>query len=556
MKYSLLTLLFISAGIPVANAADLKYYMAKPVITLKPTGAAVLIPSAQDKASLAWNVASDTLSTDFGVNASKSYTLTNTGTVPISGLSFTWGEGSATPVDCTSVLQPGQSCVVAVSVNNLVAGSRNSALSVSGTSLKGATSAALTVAVSVAAAQAALTLDSENATLTGYLGATATRTFNLTNSNNTPVSLSSMVFSEGDISHTTCGSSMPANSSCSVTIETTFDSESAKSGSLTIRYGVSSENVLSIPVVVQGQYQWKNLTTDKASVTLQGNVGTTGSNTVVLTNPNTRPVALGTITFPAGTLDSGCGSSLGAGASCTLTLSSTLANESTTAGNLLVNYTKDVAAVIDMPVAITGVDPYANFVGLRFSADALSINYTDSTGNVFTKIGAGALSLTAGPNGDPNSLYFDGSVGLTTPQNSKWWLGPKFTVEAWIKPTEIRNGQIIGVHLTGNTCNWMLYITKDGALTFHWGPSVRHSTADGLIKTNVWQKVAASKGDDGVLKLLINDTVVAAHNLGVNAAPPVVNSTLGVTLGNDSGTNFGFKGGIEDLRITNGAGRY
>lgn len=553
MKNSILFALLLNAGIVSAHAEPLKFYLARPVGSLSPSDAKEIIPTGKGTAAAEWNVSTSTISAEYGESALKTFTLTNKGTLPISNLVLHWEEGSINTQDCGTSLAPGQSCLVSVTANSLQSGSRTSSLTFNGTTTKGALSGSVSVGISIANPLSALSIDTPSATLAGNIGSKQTRTFTLTNSNGKAVRLDNVSFSNGVISSTTCADSINANSSCSITVETTIETEGTTEGSLAINYQASGAKVLSIPVYVAGTYVWSALSADKSTIALQGNVGTSGSSTITLTNPNSKPVTLTAPQFVAGTVSTTCGASLSANASCTVTISSNYASEGTTNSNLQIGYTTDTSSTMTIPVSITGTDPYANLVGLKLNIDSLSSSYTDSTGNVLTPFGP-ALTTMAGAGSDTSSPVYNGSNGLITPQNSKWWLGSQFTVEAWINPVAGPGGQIIGIHQYGVACNWMLYSTISGTLIFHWGNSTQYSSAPGVITPGQWQKVIASKGADDKLKLFVNGVKVMETT--VAGAPPVNNPGLSVTIGNDTVGTFGFRGAIDDIRITNGVGRY
>ena len=169
------------------------------------------------------------------------------------------------------------------------------------------------------------------------------------------------------------------------------------------------------------------------------------------------------------------------------------------------------------------------------------------------------------------SLFFDGQQGQTVVamDDASLDLTDKFTVEAWIKPTQFGDGMrniVYKVDDSGNgwppysmglwgSALWCQFVTANSAVT-------KSATIQGVIAPNRWQHVAMTfdkgkpvpGGGRPMIKIIINGREIAPEQYAFQLAP----NTLGPNL-TDGPVLIGmwdfnvtpYVGWIDDVRISN-----
>jgi len=179
---------------------------------------------------------------------------------------------------------------------------------------------------------------------------------------------------------------------------------------------------------------------------------------------------------------------------------------------------------------------------MPFGAAAISSN---------AQVGTGALLLS----GEPED-YLD----LGTPEACQCDFGTgDFTVECWFNSTENDSGP--DHHIVGNYAAntdwyaWGLAVQDNPSNTLRF--IYRDESVDLVIEgtTNVgagWHHAAVSRNDD-VIRLFV-DGVMEAKQTGLSGKN--VSGTENVLIGDAHGSEVNWHGYIDELRVTNGVGRY
>ena len=188
---------------------------------------------------------------------------------------------------------------------------------------------------------------------------------------------------------------------------------------------------------------------------------------------------------------------------------------------------------------------------LHFDTLNSSGSFIDNSSNNFaiTSSGGAGLSTSQYKFGGA-SAYFDG-VGdyLTTKSDSSFAFGTgDYTIETWIYPTSIRNGEnlIYATDVTGGTSfgfnQTQVYI---GARGVAYDLQVTYT-----VVANVWTHLAATR-QSGTVRIFANGSLISSGTVTRNCpqGPGVIGDYPTLT-GN------GLTGYIDELRITKGIARY
>jgi hypothetical protein len=173
----------------------------------------------------------------------------------------------------------------------------------------------------------------------------------------------------------------------------------------------------------------------------------------------------------------------------------------------------------------------------------------DATGkNNLTTVGGAKISQAVFKYGT-GSLSFNGSTDyLTTPSSVVSAFGTgDFTVESWVYTTNLTATNTIIDNRTGATTTaYVFAVFSTGALNFYDGPNnTDKTTATGLITTNTWYHVAATRSGT-TLRLFVNG-ILASTFTGISSD---YGSTQPLSIGRQVSASGYFYGYIDDLRIS------
>jgi hypothetical protein len=242
-----------------------------------------------------------------------------------------------------------------------------------------------------------------------------------------------------------------------------------------------------------------------------------------------------------------------------------------------VRITKGVArytASFTPPIAAfpepSAYDPYRRFVTalLPFDGATASTAIGEITGKTVTVVGNAQLS-TAQSTWGGSSLLLDGAGDyITIPDSADVTFGARnFTVEAWIRPNAYHGGNagsyafgIVSKDLNSSrefTLN--LVGTASSFTSLQFAGFVNNSTPTTItgaftFSLNTWYHVAASRVGN-TLYLFVNGALVGSGAFNLTIQDGTQSVSIGRS-GYDATYTYYFSGNIDDVRITNGVGRY
>ena len=296
-------------------------------------------------------------------SAAKTVTLSNTGAAALNILSI-WLGGTnssdfAVATTCGSVLAAGANCTVSITFSPAAVGSRTASLMFTDSVASSPQSVSLTGTgtqpANTSFNSASVTFGNQNV---GTPSAPATVT--LTNTGTGALSISSIALTGTNAPDfamtTTCGSTLAAGVSCSVTLTFSPSAAGTRSASLTFTDGAAS-SPQSVALTGTG-IQTANTSFNPTSVTFANqNIGTSSAPaTITLTNTGAGSLSIASIVLsginaPDFAMTTTCGSTLAAGASCGVTLTFSPSAAGTRSASLSF---ADSAASSPQGIAITG----------------------------------------------------------------------------------------------------------------------------------------------------------------------------------------------------------
>ena len=175
----------------------------------------------------------------------------------------------------------------------------------------------------------------------------------------------------------------------------------------------------------------------------------------------------------------------------------------------------------------------------------------EQTGNNAYIRNSGSSSNHGTPTG---TTFVQGKIGkarklngtsdyITIPENDS--LDPaNITLEAWIYPTALQNGNFIN---KGDNSGYRFRVTTDGSLQLlDRGATNSLRTTANIVSINKWYYVTAT-GDSSGLKIYVNGQLVAANNSAYGSP----NTSTDLVLGRFAGASEYFSGIIDEVRISN-----
>jgi hypothetical protein len=258
-----------------------------------------------------------------GINTSSTSmqaTLTNNGSVPLGISSFQTSGDFAQTNNCPATLAPAASCAVNVVFTPTAVGVRTGSLSV-------ATNPAVSIApvalsgTGVTSAIAVFSPQSLNFGSVG-VGTTTTQTVTLTNSGTAALSFSLLPTGDFSVS-TNCGNSLAPGASCPLTVGFRPSAMGNRTGSLSLTADNSTPQPPAVILSGTGTAAIGNFSSTSLTFAPQLVGTTSAAQSVTLTNSGNVALSIGNLIFfqpgaPYFSQTNNCGSSLAAGASCSV----------------------------------------------------------------------------------------------------------------------------------------------------------------------------------------------------------------------------------------------
>jgi subtilisin family serine protease len=345
---------------------------------------------------------------DFGsqlVNSSgavQSITLNNPGTaaLTINGITVT-GDFSQTN-NCGGSLAAGGSCSISITFTPTARGLRSGTLTVSSNASGSAPTTTLTgtglaPVVSLSASTLSFAAQVVNTT-------SATQSVTLSNTGNSTLTISGIVAS-GDFSQTNnCGSTVAATAQCTIIVTFTPTTTGSRSGTLTINDDPIAGGSQTINLSGTGVAPVAALSPTSLSFPSQIVGAASAAQAVTLSNSGTATLAISSISVTGDfSQTNNCGSSLTAGANCTINVIFTPIARGNRSGILTVNSN---AAPATVALTGTGIAPVASaspsalsfpaqLVGTSSTSQSVALSNTgDSTLNISGITTNGGFSQT------------------------------------------------------------------------------------------------------------------------------------------------------------------
>ena len=154
------------------------------------------------------------------------------------------------------------------------------------------------------------------------------------------------------------------------------------------------------------------------------------------------------------------------------------------------------------------------------------------------------------------ALQFSGGQFLTVDDAPELEGTLPITVEAWVQlaSTEPSNEMDIFAHYVHPGNGWRLFIGFDQnnlaagpRAQFRFYDGAQHAMSGGKLDSN-WTHLAAVVEAGGAGRLYVN-----GEKIDQGLLPSATNNPSGLRIGGSNGSNFRFKGLIDELRITRGA---
>jgi len=362
-------------------------------------------------------------------SAAQTVTLSNTGAAALTITSITASGDFGATNNCGSSLAAGASCAISVTFTPTTAGTRNGTLTVTDNS-NAAASSTQTVSLTgtgtavpqVSLAPSSLTFASQAVGTTS-----AAQLITISNTGTGSLTLTSITASGDFADTTTCGASLSAGASCTVSVTFTPSTSGARTGAVTITDNASgSPQTASLSGT--GAAPAVKLNPPTSLSFAAENVGSTSLGTVTVTNTGSAPLSLTGVTASGDfTQTSNCGSSLAVNASCTVTVTFKPTAIESRSGTLTLT---DNASPGTQTVALTGtgLGPEASFspTSLVFSGRLMGATSPVQTVTL-TNTGNAAMTIT--------SLTASGDFAATSNCSSSLAVNGSCTVSVTFRPT-------------------------------------------------------------------------------------------------------------------------
>ena len=359
-------------------------------------------------------------------SAAQTVTLSNTGTASLSITSITVSGDYAQTNTCGSSVAVGGNCTISVTFSPTATGTRTGTVSINDNASGSPQTVSLTgtgVAPVVSLSPTSLTFASQNTGTTS-----AAQTVTLTNTGTASLSITSLAIS-GDYAQTnTCGSSLAAGANCTISVTFSPTAGGTRTGTVSI-----TDNASGSPQTVSLTGTGVAVPTVSLSPTSltfgnQATGTTSAAQSVTLRNIGAAGLSITSITVSGDYAQTNtCGSSVAAGASCTISVTFTPTATGTRTGTVSVN---DNAGGSPQTVSLTGtgVAPVVSLspTSLTFGNQATGTTSAAQTVTL-TNTGTASLSIT--------SITISGDFAQTNTCGSSVAAGANCTISVTFTPT-------------------------------------------------------------------------------------------------------------------------
>jgi hypothetical protein len=360
-------------------------------------------------------------------SSAQTVTLSNTGNVALSVTSITASGDFSQTNTCGASVAAGASCTLSVTFKPTAVGARTGAVTIADNASPATQTVSLTgtgvVAPFVSLSPASLTFSAQ------AVGATSSaQSVTLTNTGNATLTITSITIS-GDFSQTnTCGSSLAASASCTLSVTFKPTAAGARTGAATIADN-ASPTTQTVSLTGTGTGPVVSLSPTSLTFPAQPVNSSSSAQSVTLSNTGNATLTITSITVSGNFSQTNtCGASVAAGASCTLSVTFKPTATGTKTGAVTI---ADNASPATQTVSLTGTGVNAPTVSLSpasltFSAQA--VGTSGSAQSVTLKnTGSATLSIT--------SIKASGDFSQTNTCGSSVATGTSCTIKVTFKPT-------------------------------------------------------------------------------------------------------------------------
>ncbi|HEV2379055.1 MAG TPA: choice-of-anchor D domain-containing protein [Terriglobia bacterium] len=397
-------------------------------ISLSGTGAAPI--AALSPASLAFSPPSLLVGSS---SSPQAVTLSNTGNwaLTIGSIQVT-GDYSQTN-NCAGSLNAGANCTLDVTFKPTATGTRTGTLTVSDNSNAIGSTTQTTSLTGTAIAPVAtltpgtLTFSSQNVGTTS-----AGQIVTLTNAGSAALAITLPVKTSGDFGNTTtCGATLNAGASCSITVTFTPTASGTRSGSLTVTDNSNGASGTSQTVTLTGTglAPVASLAPASLTYTAQAVGGTSAAQTITLSNTGSVALIVTSITGNSEFVPSqNCVGNLSAGSTCPISIAFSPATNGNRTGTLTVSDNSIAPITQTATLTGTGLAPEASFAPTSLTFSSQGVGTTGAAQTItLTNNGSQALAV--------NSVTASGDFAETTTCGASLAAGANCTITVTFKPT-------------------------------------------------------------------------------------------------------------------------
>ncbi len=351
--------------------------------------------------------------------------LTNTGGASLAISSITASGDFSQTNNCGDGLAPGASCTISVTFTPSQTGSRSGAITVS----DNASPATQTISLTGTGTGAQANLAPSSLTFSGQPVGTSSspQSLTLSNSGSTALTISSIAVS-GDFSQTNaCGSSLAANSSCTISVTFTPTATGSRTGSITVTDNASPATQ-AVSLSGTGTAPVAGLSPTSLTFPSQALNTTSSAQSLTLSNTGTATLKITSIAVTGDFSQTNtCGSSVAAGASCSISVSFKPTCSGQRTGTVTVT---DNASPATQTASLTGTGagPGATLspASLTFATQTVG---TSSSAQTVTLKNTGTATLTI------RSITISGDFSQTHTCGTVLAAGSSCSISVTFKPT-------------------------------------------------------------------------------------------------------------------------
>lgn len=310
--------------------------------------------------------------------------------------------------NCTTV-PPEASCAVSVTFTPTSAGAQSASLNISA-------AGGATQTVQLLGNGSQLTVSPTSLSFGNQIEGTssASQPVTVTTGSFGPVTVTSISIASAQYSQTNnCGSSIPANSSCTINVVFEPTTGGTKSGTLSIKTG----NAGSFAVALSGAGVRPSVSPTALGFGKQNRGTTSSSKPVTLTNGSNGVLSIASISIASAQFSqtNNCGSSVAPNSSCTINV----VFKPTTTGSVSGTLSIKTASAGNFSVSLSGsgVVPSVSPTSLAFGNQAHGTK-SPSKPVTLTNSGSGALSITSISISAPNQFSQANNCGSSVPANA------------------------------------------------------------------------------------------------------------------------------------------